>query len=64
MYQGTSLWLWVVQGLVWIMVAAAIVGLALLLLVVIVVLAVLAVAAFLLWWAWLELRDWWRGRRR
>ena len=62
MYQGTSLSLWVVQGLVWIMVVAAIIWLALQLLLAILILAALA-AAFLLWWAWLELRDW-RERRR
>jgi hypothetical protein len=52
MYQGTSLWLWVVQGIIWCCVAAFVIAIGL---------ALLAVAAvvglgWLAWQGWLALR--------
>jgi hypothetical protein len=58
-YEGTSLWLWVVKGLVWIMAAAAIVWLFVEMLKVIVILGLAALAGLLLWIAWEEI-----GNRR
>jgi hypothetical protein len=55
MYQGTSLWLWVVQGIIWCCVVAFVIAIGL------VLLAVGAVVGlgWLAWRGWLELR----GRR-
>jgi hypothetical protein len=56
-YEGTSLWLWVVKGLVWVLAAAAVVWIMLELLKVIVILGLAALAGFLLWIAWDEIHD-------
>ena len=53
MYQGTSLWIWVVQGFLWLCVAALVIAIGL------VLLAVGAVVGlgWLAWQGWLALRD-------
>ena len=53
MYQGTSLWIWAVQGFVWLCVAALVVAIGLVLLAA----AALAGLGWLAWRGWLELRD-------
>ena len=60
-YRGTSTGYWVLEGIAWILAAAALVWLLVELLQVILILGLLAVAAFLLWWAWLEIGDRRRG---
>ena len=55
MYQGTSLWIWAVQGFVWLCVAALVVAIGLALLAG----AALVGLGWLGWRVWLELR----GRR-
>jgi len=62
-YRGTSLSLWALEALVAVMAVAFAVWVALRLLMGLLVIAGAAVAAFLIWWAYLEVRD--RiGRRR
>jgi hypothetical protein len=53
MYRGTSLWLWVVQGIIWCCVAALVVAIGLALLAG----AALVGLGWLAWRGWLELRD-------
>jgi hypothetical protein len=53
MYQGTSLWIWAVQGFVWLCVAALVVAIGLALLAG----AALVGLGWLAWRGWLELRD-------
>jgi hypothetical protein len=53
MYQGTSLWLWVVQGFVWLCVAALVVAIGLALLAG----AALVGLGWLAWRGWLALMD-------
>jgi hypothetical protein len=57
MYQGTSLWLWVVQGIIWCCVVAFVIAIGLALLAV----AALVGLGYLAWRGWLELRH--RRRR-
>jgi hypothetical protein len=54
-YRGTSLWLWVVQGFVWLCVAALVVALGLALLLG----AALAGLGWLAWRGWLAAKDRW-----
>jgi protein-S-isoprenylcysteine O-methyltransferase Ste14 len=62
-YRGTSVSLWVVEGMAAIFAVAFVAWFALQVLLFAAVLALIAVVAFLLWWAWLELGDWWADRR-
>ena len=53
MYQGTSLWIWAVQGFLWLCVAALVVAIGLALLAA----AALVGLGWLAWRGWLALRD-------
>jgi hypothetical protein len=53
MYQGTSLWLWAVQGFLWLCVAALVVAIGLVLLAA----AALVGLGWLAWRVWLAVRD-------
>jgi hypothetical protein len=57
LYQGTSLWLWVVQGIIWCCVVAFVIAIGYVLLLVAAFLLIVGVLGFLVFWGLAELKD-------